>query len=220
VRLHAHRRPLVIRVKRLAVPYSRLRRMRRHPGMRGTPGPMATAARDRLARTLRGDAHPPNRLVYLLDHEYTPRGLNWRRLKGADSRRVALLRAAAGKAGCESVSRWPISRRRTARSRPMRTTDTGAGAGMTTTAKTKTSTTTMRAAIASTTSRRRSTQASPSPTGPGRTASGCGADDIEASGKRQIARIAGGGAPAARTLVPERWCGTTRLGLQALCRAS
>jgi hypothetical protein len=48
-------------------------------------------------------ADPPNRLVYLLDHEYTPRGLNWRRLKGADSRRVALLRAAAGKAGCESV---------------------------------------------------------------------------------------------------------------------
>jgi hypothetical protein len=48
-------------------------------------------------------ADPPNRLVYLLDHEYTPRGLNWRRLKGADSHRVALLRAAAGKAGCESV---------------------------------------------------------------------------------------------------------------------
>jgi predicted 2-oxoglutarate/Fe(II)-dependent dioxygenase YbiX len=46
---------------------------------------------------------PPNRLVYLLDHEYTPRGLNWRRLKGADASRVALLRAAAGRAGCESV---------------------------------------------------------------------------------------------------------------------
>ncbi|MFY9928381.1 MAG: 2OG-Fe(II) oxygenase [Streptosporangiaceae bacterium] len=46
---------------------------------------------------------PPNRLVYLLDHEYTPRGLNWRRLKGADVSRVALLRAAAGRAGCESV---------------------------------------------------------------------------------------------------------------------
>ena len=46
---------------------------------------------------------PPNRLVYLLDHEYTPRGLNWRRLKGADASRVALLRAAADKAGCEAV---------------------------------------------------------------------------------------------------------------------
>ncbi len=46
---------------------------------------------------------PPNRLVYLLDHEYTPRGLSWRRLKGADASRVALLRTAAGKAGCEAI---------------------------------------------------------------------------------------------------------------------
>jgi predicted 2-oxoglutarate/Fe(II)-dependent dioxygenase YbiX len=46
---------------------------------------------------------PPNRLVYLLDHQYTPRGLNWRRLKGADASRVTLLRTAAGKAGCEAV---------------------------------------------------------------------------------------------------------------------
>ena len=46
---------------------------------------------------------PPNRLVYLLDHEYTPRGLNWRRLKGADASRVALLRSAAGKEGCETI---------------------------------------------------------------------------------------------------------------------
>ena len=46
---------------------------------------------------------PPNRLVYLLDHEYTPRGLNWRRLKGADASRAALLRTAADRAGCESV---------------------------------------------------------------------------------------------------------------------
>ena len=46
---------------------------------------------------------PPNRLVYLLDHEYTPRGLNWRRLKGADASRVTLLRAAADAAGCEAV---------------------------------------------------------------------------------------------------------------------
>jgi predicted 2-oxoglutarate/Fe(II)-dependent dioxygenase YbiX len=46
---------------------------------------------------------PPNRLVYLLDHEYTPRGLAWRRLKGADARRVRLLRTAADKTGCEAV---------------------------------------------------------------------------------------------------------------------
>jgi predicted 2-oxoglutarate/Fe(II)-dependent dioxygenase YbiX len=48
-------------------------------------------------------ADPPNRLVYLLDHEYTARGLGWRRLKGADAGRAALLRSAAGKAGCEAL---------------------------------------------------------------------------------------------------------------------
>ena len=46
---------------------------------------------------------PPNRLVYLLDHEYTPRGLSWRRLKGTDASRVALLRVAADKAACEAI---------------------------------------------------------------------------------------------------------------------
>ena len=45
----------------------------------------------------------PKRLVYLLDHEYTPRGLSWGRLKGADASRVALLRAAADKAGGEAI---------------------------------------------------------------------------------------------------------------------
>src|SRR5262249_3156871 len=46
---------------------------------------------------------PPNRLVYLLDHEYTSRALSWSRLKGADAGRVSLLRAAADKAGCEAI---------------------------------------------------------------------------------------------------------------------
>jgi hypothetical protein len=50
-----------------------------------------------------GDLDPPNRLVFLLDHEYTQRGLNWHRLKGADAERAALLRAAAEQAGCETV---------------------------------------------------------------------------------------------------------------------
>jgi len=44
---------------------------------------------------------PPNRLVYLLDREYTARGLSWSRLKGADARRVALLRSAADSVDCE-----------------------------------------------------------------------------------------------------------------------
>jgi predicted 2-oxoglutarate/Fe(II)-dependent dioxygenase YbiX len=46
---------------------------------------------------------PPRRLVYLLDHEYTPRALSWQRLKGADASRVTLLRAAADLAGCETI---------------------------------------------------------------------------------------------------------------------
>jgi predicted 2-oxoglutarate/Fe(II)-dependent dioxygenase YbiX len=45
----------------------------------------------------------PNRLVYLLDHEYTPRVLSWGRLKGADADRVSLLRAAGNDAGCETI---------------------------------------------------------------------------------------------------------------------
>jgi hypothetical protein len=48
-------------------------------------------------------ADPPSRLVYLLDHEYTPRGLKWTRMKGADARRVSLLRTAAGAVGCEAI---------------------------------------------------------------------------------------------------------------------
>ena len=47
-------------------------------------------------------ANPPSRLVYLLDHEYTPRALNWTRMKGADARRVPLLREAAEAADCEA----------------------------------------------------------------------------------------------------------------------
>ncbi len=45
----------------------------------------------------------PNRLVYLLDHEYTQRGLGWLRLKGRDTQRAGLVRAAAERAGCEAV---------------------------------------------------------------------------------------------------------------------
>ncbi len=48
-------------------------------------------------------ADPPSRLVYLLNHEYTPRALTWTRLKGDDGSRVSLLRSAAERAGCETV---------------------------------------------------------------------------------------------------------------------
>ncbi|MPZ00544.1 MAG: 2OG-Fe(II) oxygenase [Actinophytocola sp.] len=49
------------------------------------------------------DLGTPNRLVFLLDHEYTQGGLNWRRLKGTDAQRAALVRAAAEQAECEAV---------------------------------------------------------------------------------------------------------------------
>jgi 2OG-Fe(II) oxygenase superfamily len=72
--------------------------------------PSAEAARylteyftTRVSRWEGDDREPPNRLVYLLDHEYTQRGLSWGRLKGADAERAALLRAAAEDAGCEAV---------------------------------------------------------------------------------------------------------------------
>jgi 2OG-Fe(II) oxygenase superfamily len=50
-----------------------------------------------------GSAEPPKRLVYLLDHKYTERGLRWDKLKGADAERATLLRAAADQADCEAV---------------------------------------------------------------------------------------------------------------------
>lgn len=52
----------------------------------------------------RGDRQaldPPDRLVVLLDHQYTERGLRWSHLKGQDATRVEILRGAAEIAGCE-----------------------------------------------------------------------------------------------------------------------
>lgn len=46
---------------------------------------------------------PPHRLAFLLDHEYSERGLSWSRLKGTDADRAWLLRAAADVAGCQAV---------------------------------------------------------------------------------------------------------------------
>ena len=63
----------------------------------------STSARRCPAITADLRADPPNRLVYLLDHEYTPRALTWPRLKGADASRVSLLREAANRADCEAI---------------------------------------------------------------------------------------------------------------------
>lgn len=46
---------------------------------------------------------PPTRLVYLLDHQYTPRSLAWTGLKGVDIARTEALRAGADLAGCEML---------------------------------------------------------------------------------------------------------------------
>lgn len=45
----------------------------------------------------------PLRYVYLLDHEYTPAALSWRRLKGIDVAAAQTLRAAAKRLGGEAV---------------------------------------------------------------------------------------------------------------------
>lgn len=58
------------------------------------------------APSWRSDGEPtpaPRRLVYLLDHEYTPRALGWSLLKRSDARKAALLLAAASRAECEAV---------------------------------------------------------------------------------------------------------------------
>ena len=62
-----------------------------------TPLPPRSWEKASLPRT------PPSRLVYLLDHQYTERGLSWHRLKGDDVARVAALRAAAERAGCDTA---------------------------------------------------------------------------------------------------------------------
>lgn len=65
--------------------------------------------RDHFAkpRPARGPHWPsmpaPERLVYLLDHEYTQKGLSWRTLKNGDAVRAALLRDVAERLDCEIV---------------------------------------------------------------------------------------------------------------------
>src|SRR5256885_5060170 len=64
----------------------------------------AAAPARRTAGGAGAAAHEPaRRLVYLLDHEYTARGLSWSRLKGPDAMRAATLQAAAVHAGCGAV---------------------------------------------------------------------------------------------------------------------
>ncbi|HYK04796.1 MAG TPA: 2OG-Fe(II) oxygenase [Thermoanaerobaculia bacterium] len=48
-----------------------------------------------------GETAPPDRLVYLLDHQYTAHGLRWDLLKGSDAARASALRTAAERLDCE-----------------------------------------------------------------------------------------------------------------------
>ena len=48
-----------------------------------------------------GVRSPPDRLVYLLDHQYTRRGLAWERLKNSDAARAGVLREIARRLDCE-----------------------------------------------------------------------------------------------------------------------
>lgn len=49
-----------------------------------------------------GEGELPDRLVYLLDHEYTQRGLSFKRLKGKDRLRVSALLKVAERLDCEA----------------------------------------------------------------------------------------------------------------------
>ncbi|MEO6773229.1 MAG: 2OG-Fe(II) oxygenase [Kofleriaceae bacterium] len=60
-------------------------------------------ATPRQARWSRGSESPPERLVYLLDHEYTQKGLSWRALKNGDAVRAEVLREVAERLDCEIV---------------------------------------------------------------------------------------------------------------------
>jgi hypothetical protein len=70
---------------------------------------LADLVRDYFAtrRPSRGPLWPskpaPERLVYLLDHEYTQKGLSWRALKNGDAVRASVLREVADLLDCEVV---------------------------------------------------------------------------------------------------------------------
>lgn len=98
---------------RVVLTYNLLLRGDAAAAARGQAGPeivdaLAEAVNEHFATSVPGrygapDGDPPMRLVYLLDHEYTERGLGWGRLKGLDSGRAAAVAAAAEAAGCEAV---------------------------------------------------------------------------------------------------------------------
>lgn len=77
------------------------------PSRAGPVDRLAGVVEDYFATPLRRsysteETMPPDRLVYLLDHEYTQRGLGWKHLKGKDRLRVRALLAVADRLDCEA----------------------------------------------------------------------------------------------------------------------
>ncbi len=85
----------VIRGYRVVLTYNLLLRGSGEPP---APEPGETAE---LAACLDEHFADHRRLVYLLDHQSTARGMSWRNLKGVDAERVRALAAAAQGSGCE-----------------------------------------------------------------------------------------------------------------------
>jgi 2OG-Fe(II) oxygenase superfamily len=77
---------------------------RQHSGKKPEP-PSYEAERTRLAGLLRpwaeAETPAPVKLIYPLEHAYTPAGLAFSSLKGADAARAAVIAPAAEKAGCD-----------------------------------------------------------------------------------------------------------------------
>ncbi len=78
------------------------------PAPSGAVAALSASVREYFATPLpprwkgNGDRATPDRLIYLLDHQYTQRGLDWTRLKGTDGQRVAALQVVAAEQDCEA----------------------------------------------------------------------------------------------------------------------
>jgi hypothetical protein len=100
---------------RVVLTYHVLHRAAASPRAPVPQSPAASAAVDDLAESVKayfstpvahgyGNPAPqlPDRLIYLLDHEYTEKSLAWTRLKNGDRLRVGALRQIAERLDCES----------------------------------------------------------------------------------------------------------------------
>ena len=100
---------------RVVLTYHLLHRAAASPRAAVPQSPSASAAVDNLVESVKayfatpfahgyGNPAPqlPDRLIYLLDHEYTEKSLAWARLKNGDRLRVDMLRQVSERLDCES----------------------------------------------------------------------------------------------------------------------